>query len=467
MLDHQSRRNDAGFQQNAEAGKYIHGLLGWDKIAPESMAIYSPRLTSKPAPEAEMWMLAGMAGGIAPWWHTVSGYHEDRRRYDTVPPVYLWHKENEEYLYNRTPVATVGVVWSQSNSDFFGRDDTSQKVELPWRGIIQALVRARIPFIPVNADHIDREAGQLSSLILPNFGAMSDDQVGSVSRFVDAGGGLFATGESSLYDRYGDSRKDYALGDLFGAHVSGQRRPALRETGRQAGGVITTHLRLTPELGRITDGPKNGTEPPVTGERHPVFKGFDKTDIIPFGGMLESVNTDPGAQVLLTFIPVCPTMPPEDAWMRVKKTDIQGLILNTTSKGSRIAFMPADIDRQFARNNYSDHGDLLANIIRWTSKDNIPLLIEGAGLVDCNLYHQRGRLILHIMNLISAGTWRGQVDEYIPIGPLTVRVKLSDGVSGKNIRMLVSGQKATTSVKNGWCQFRVNSILNHEVVVLS
>jgi hypothetical protein len=42
MLDHQSRRNDAGFQQNAEAGKYIHGLLGWDKIAPESSAIYSP-----------------------------------------------------------------------------------------------------------------------------------------------------------------------------------------------------------------------------------------------------------------------------------------------------------------------------------------------------------------------------------------------------------------------------------------
>ncbi len=469
MLDHQSRRNDAGFQQNAEAGKYIHGLLGWDKIAPESMAIYSPRLTSKPAEEAQMWMLAGMAGGIAPWWHTVSGYHEDRRRYDTVPPVYLWHKENEEYLYNRTPVATVGVVWSQANSDFFGRDETGQKVELPWRGIMQALVRARIPFIPVNADHIDREAGQLSSLILPNFGAMTDDQVASVRRFVDAGGGLFATGESSLYDRYGDSRKDYALGALFGAHVSGQRRPAPGETGRQMGGGSNyhTHLRLTPELGKITDGPKNGTEPPVTGTRHPVFKGFDKTDIIPFGGMLESVNTDPGAQVLLTFIPVCPTMPPEDAWMRVKKTDIQGLILNSNSKGSRIAFMPADIDSQFARNNYSDHGDLLANIIRWTSRDNIPLEIEGAGLVDCNLYHQPGRMILHIMNLISAGTWRGQVDEYIPIGPLTVRVKLADDVPGKNIRMIVSGQKAISAVKNGWCQFRINSILNHEVVVLS
>ena len=88
MLDHQSRIDSAGFQQNAEAGKYIHGLLGWDKVAAESMALYGSRLSSKAAPESQMWMLEGMAGGIAPWWHTVSGCSEDRRRFETVPPVY-------------------------------------------------------------------------------------------------------------------------------------------------------------------------------------------------------------------------------------------------------------------------------------------------------------------------------------------------------------------------------------------
>ena len=40
MLDHQARSESAGFQQNAEAGKLIHGLLGWDKLIPESMAMY-------------------------------------------------------------------------------------------------------------------------------------------------------------------------------------------------------------------------------------------------------------------------------------------------------------------------------------------------------------------------------------------------------------------------------------------
>ena len=151
--------------------------------------------------------------------------------------------------------------------------------------------------------------------------------------------------------------------------------------------------------------------------------------------------------------------------VHVCKCLLELLYLSTANK-SRVVFMPADIDRKFAHNNYPDHGNLIANIIRWVSKDDIPLVVEGAGLVDCNLYHQPGRMILHIANLISAGTWRAPIDEYISIGPISVRIKLSEDVPGRNIRMLVSGQKATSAVKNGWCQFKINSILNHEVIVI-
>lgn len=469
MIDAQSRSNLGGFQQNSDTGKRIHGLVGWDKVVAESMAIYGPRITSKAAPEAQMWMLEGFSGGIAPWWHTVSGYHEDRRRYHTVEPIYQWHEANEKFLFDRTPVATVGVVWSEDNTNYFGRDDASQLVDLPTRGISQALVRARIPFMSLNADHIDRDAGQLSLLVLPNIGAMTDTQIASVRRFVEGGGGVFATGETSLYDKIGNRKSDYALGDLFGAHSQGEPkpRPMTPQRNMPGGRLYQTYLRLTPELRKQVDGPLNGTEPSPVGERHPVLKGFEETDILPFGSLLESVKTEAGAQVLLTFIPVMPTDPPENAWMRVPKTDIPGLILNTTSNGSRIAFMPADIDRQFANNNLPDHGNLLANIIRWTSKDQIPLVVEGPGLIDCNMYKQPGRLILHVNNLISAGTWRAPIDQFIPVGPISFRVKLTEDVPGKNIKLLVSGENAGAVVKNGWVQFKVNSILAHEVVIIS
>jgi hypothetical protein len=477
MIDAQARTDAGGFsntfQQNADTGKRIHGLVGWDKIAAESMAVYQAglprfRVSSKPEPEAHMWMLEGIAGGIAPWWHKVSGYHEDRRMYHTVEPVARWHKANEEYLFNRTPIATVGVVWSQDNTTWYGRDEAALLVDLPTRGITQSLVRARIPYTVVDADHIDRDADQLSLLILPNIGGMTDDQIASVRRFVEGGGGLIATGESSLYDKFGDRRPDYALGDLFGAHLVEKSKTNPETTLRKwAGGNYHTYLRLTPELRGSVDGPMNGKEPVANGERHAVLKGFEETDIIPFAGLLESVRTDPDAQVLMTFIPVFPTMPPEDAFMRESKTEIQGLILNTTKGGSRIAFLPADIDRQYARTNLPDHGDLLANLVHWASKDNIPLEIEGAGLIDCNIYHQPGRMIMHMANLINAGTWRQALDEYIPIGPVSVRLRLTDDVQGKNLNLLVSGKKIAAEVKDGWSHFRIDSILNHEVVVLT
>jgi hypothetical protein len=474
MIDAQSRSNAGGFQENSDTGKRIHGLVGWDKIVAESLAMYvfgSPihfRLASAATHEARMWMLEGIAGGIAPWWHYISGYHEDSRIYRPVEPTYRWHKANEEFLFNRNPVATVGVVWSEENTKFYGRDEASLLVDLPTRGITQALGRARIPYISVNANHIDRDAGQLSLLVLPNVGVLTDAQAASVRRFVEGGGGLIATGETSLYDKAGARRADYALGDLFGAHPGTPRDSGSTSTLRSwANQTHHTYLRLTPELRRNADSPKNGLEPVVRGERHPVLDGFAETDILPFGGVLEPCRVDAGAQVLMTFVPPFPTHPPEMAWMREPKTDIPGLVLNTTAKGGRVAFLPADLDRQFARSNFPDHGNLLASLARWASKNDIPLAVQGAGLVDCNMYRQPGRLILHMTNLTSAGTWRKPMDELTPIGPLSLRVKLTNDVKGEYLNLLVVGQKIPAVVRNGWSHFQIQSIADHEVVVIT
>ena len=91
------------------------------------------------------------------------------------------------------------------------------------------------------------------------------------------------------------------------------------------------------------------------------------------------------AQVLATFVPAFPVYPPETAWMREPKTDLPGLIPNSPARAGRVVFLPADLDRRFGRDNLPDQCDLLTNLIRWTTKDTIPLAVEGAGLVDCPL----------------------------------------------------------------------------------
>jgi hypothetical protein len=440
MLDHQSRSDASGFQDNAITGKLIHGILGNDNLIPESMPMYQMgrptfRLSAKPAPEARMWMVAGFAGGIQPWWHHISAYQEDRRAYHTAAPVMAWHRKNEKYLVDRTPVASVGVVWSQQNTDWFGRDNADVLVDQPWRGYTQALVRARIPFIPVHLDHIEREAKKLSTLILPNVGAMSDEQANTIRRFVQQGGSLIASGQTSLFDQWGDPRPDFALADVLGVS-GGKGRPSAASRTRAAANssdARQTYLRLTPELRAKVDGPHIPDEPPPTGRRHPVLAGFDETDILPFGGILERLTVATEAQVLCTFIPAFPAFPPETAYMRTPRTDIPGLVVNTFGKGRTIYFA-ADIDRRFAIDNLPDHGDLLGNAARFAAGDSQPLQVSGPGLLDCELYEQSGRLILHIVNLTSAGTWRAPVEELIAVGPVKARIRMPNGGLQNHLR---------------------------------
>jgi hypothetical protein len=406
-----------------------------------------------------MWMLAGFAGGIQPWYHHIAAYHEDRRAYRTAGPILRWHEANERYLVDRRPIATVGVVWSRRNTDYFGREDPEQRVDQPWRGLTQALVRARIPYLPVHADHIDREAPGLAVLVLPNLGAMSDAQVSAVRRFVERGGGLIATGESGRFDEWGDPRPDLALGDLLG--VSRGDRPRAR-SAREA---QHSYLRLTPELRGRVYGPHDGTEPPATGTRHPALAGFDETDILPFGGSLGPLTVDAKAQVLLTYIPPFPVFPPETSWMREPRTDIPGLVVNEPG-GARVAYLPADIDRRFALDNLPDHGDLLANLVRWAARGHIPLELSGRGLLDCELYRQPGRLILHVVNLTSAGTWRAPVHELIPVGPLRVKVSIPDDLRPASLRRLVADRAEPITAGAGWVRFEIESVLDHEVIVI-
>jgi hypothetical protein len=443
LLDHQSRNDATGFQQNADAGKLVHGLVGWDKTIIESMALYQVRVASKPEPEARLWMVEGIAGGIGPWWHMVGAFHDDRRMYRTPEKVFQWHRQHEQYLVNRTPVAAVGIVWSQRNTDFFGRDDAADLVDAPYRGFAQALLRARIPYLPLHADDIDSQGAGMAALVLPNLGALSDAQCASIRRFAERGGGVVASGAASLYDENGDTRRDFALAGLYGAHA-----PA-PDFGRKPEQQAHTYLRL-----------------PSASERHAVLRGFDETDIIPYGGVLEKLRTDAGVVVPLTYIPPFPVFPPETAWMREPKTDIPGLVLNPAN-GRRVAWLAADIDRRYARNNLPDHGDLLANLVRWAAAGGIGFELRGAGLLDCQVYRQAGRPIVHVVNLTNEGAWRGPIDELIAVGPLAVRIRVPEDVRARKIECLVSGAKPALRLHQGWAAFELKSVLDHEVVVIS
>jgi hypothetical protein len=307
------------------------------------------------------------------------------------------------------------------------------------------LVRARVPYLPVHVDDIGAQS-QLRLLILPNVGALSDAQVERIRAFVRGGGSVIATGDTSLYDEWGDARSDFALADLFACH---RTAPAPKLSAGRSAPRASEHTYL-----RLSAGDR----------RDVVLSGFEETDLIAYGGTLQPLLVEPGATVPLTFVPPFPTYPPETAWMREPSTDIPGLVLSTHG-ASRVAYLPADIDRRYALEHLPDHARLLANVIRWTLGERLPILVDGPGLIDCHLYEQPGRTILHLVNLTSEATWRAPLDELIPVGPFTVQLRARSGVLPATARLLVSGATPRVSSQNGYAAIRIDTIRDHEVVV--
>ena len=151
--------------------------------------------------------------------------------------------------------------------------------------------------------------------------------------------------------------------------------------------------------------------------------------------------------------------------MRQPQTSIPGLVLNERGK-SKIAWLPADLDRRYAREHLPDHGDLLANLVRWAA-GGIPLRVSGPGLIDCHLYRQSGRLILHLVNLTSAATWRAPVDELIAVGPIRVGIDPPENHPARGeARLLVAGVTRRIVRRGRTLEVEVPSILDHEVVVI-
>jgi hypothetical protein len=96
----------------------------------------------------------------------------------------------------------------------------------------------------------------------------------------------------------------------------------------------------------------------------------------------------------------------------------------------KVAYLPADLDRTFGRRQLPDHTRLLANLVRWSANDQMPIEASGTGFLDCCLYQQQDRKILHIVNLSRFETSQAPAYKYYPAGPAEVRLAVPGAPQG-------------------------------------
>ena len=446
FADRQGRSGVMPPWANGKNGKEYRATMGRKAI----VGIFSMGLEEKyrwkdsvqSGDEIRMWVMEGVAQGLRPWYAKFNAKIIDARWMPVVEEIYLWHWANETYLRNVRSLARVALVYSQQTAAFYGGADARARVEDPSLGFYQALVEARLPFDMVHDHLLDREhTEQYRTLILPNIAALSSAQCRLLEDFVERGGRIVATFETSLYDEVGVRRENFGLASLFGVDYA----------GRVEGPMLNSYLQLNKD--------------PATGQYHPLLKGLEDA-----GRIINAVNqvvVPTGSGVYpLQVIPTYPDLPMEEVFPRKNTTKGQpGAVARVIGKG-RVVYLPGDIDRTFWEVLDADHARLLRNAVLWATDETPPLTVQGEGMLDVSVWTQKNSVTAHLVNLTNPMMMKGSIRELIPISEQKVSLRLPPGRQARRVHLLVTRTEVPYTNVDGVIHLEIPSVRLHEVVAV-
>ena len=141
------------------------------------------------------------------------------------------------------------------------------------------------------------------------------------------------------------------------------------------------------------------------------------------------------------------------------------ILCGDTGYGGKVVYFAGDIDRRYCQYNMGDHGDLIAQAVRYALQGKETLKVNGKGYLDCRLYRQEKRFVLHMVNLSGANQFPGFLEEEYTVGPFEVSVKAED-FSAKQAMLKCSGKTVPVSYADGWITFLVDHIDSQELIVI-
>lgn len=424
---------DGKFAANV-TGAYSTGAVTW-------------RNGSKTPAEAKMWLNETLAGGMVPYYHFVGsedGLGEDRRWQKVGSDYFRWTAKHDAHFRTRRSIANIGVVMGQSTQLLYSGPATMHSpayMHETTQGIYDALLQGRFAFDFVHEDRLQPERlSKYRALLLPNIAMLSDRQCKQLRDYVRSGGSIMASFETGLYDENLSPRAEFGLADVLGIH--------------KAGDVIGTNGNAY--YARI--------ESPNSTSQHPILQGFADTNWLP--GAQNRIPLKPVQNPLLTVVPGFVSYPPELAYPPIPHTDELAVVLREAGS-SRIAYFPGDIERTYWLTGHGDLLRLLHNTIRWITRDERIVHVEGEGFIETLSWETTPGYAVHLLNYTNPNAQHCWMQSSYPLGPQTVSMKLPQGVGVKSVELLKAGQPVPFHLERQTLQFTVPRIEDYEVAAIT
>ncbi len=441
--DHQGRSGATPIWNCAQQGRVAQSVMNGRTITnvTGAYAVGRPlwRHTSQSPAETRMWLAQTVASGMVPWFHWLGGSPEDNRWRSVGREFYTWLAANEPHFRNRRSIADLAVLYPQSTVAFYrrggGRDPAVIGTDY-LQGLYYALLESRFLFDFVHQENLTVESlSRYRALLLPNAAYLRDTECETIRRYVQSGGSLLATFETSRYNEWGDPRQELGLADILGANLAGE------VVGPHANG----YMRIE--------------------QRDEITAGFDGTQLLPGPEYRLPVRQREASPAILTVVPSYPAFPPEMVYPRTPHTNEPAAIFREQGQ-SRVGYFAGDVDRTLWISGNVDLGRVLQNAIRWLCRGSAsPITVTGGGLVEVFAWETEPGYALHILNYTNPHTMRAPFQHFHPLGPQQVEFRTTRHIS--SVRALKNGSSLSFHQSGGNISFVVPAVEDYEVVALT
>ncbi|HPA20459.1 MAG TPA: hypothetical protein PLU30_22095 [Verrucomicrobiae bacterium] len=293
---------------------------------------------------------------------------------------------------------------------------TTDRFLAPYVGAYSALMRAALPVVTLHRPGFQERLNGFRVIVLANMSNLSSAQVEAVRKFVREGGGLIATHETSLCDKKGHRRADFALADVFGAHYA-KTLPAARR-----------NLVIGDEnpLGLTSQSP-----PPPHEEPHVAV------DLTSGKRAASLTGGDLGA------------------------TQLPAAVVNDFGSG-RCVYLPGRFDAIQCNQPDPFIERLFADAVRWAANGAPPIDVNASGIVAVSCFEQPNRLVVHLVNHDRDSRFSN--DGFRPIGSVKIRLQLPKGSSASRVHRLWTNADVDHHVEGGILTAELRNIGEYEAL---
>jgi putative glycosyl hydrolase-like family 6 (GHL6) protein/glycosyl hydrolase family 42 (putative beta-galactosidase) len=355
------------------------------------------RYVSDPPEDLKIWLWETVAAGGGFWNCVFNGMHpgrtHDRRNAFLAAESYEYLCDHESEIRDTLPLADVRVLYSKPTKDHFGSDDPAlDRAVHEVRGFERTLISGHVQYgFVADRDLRDGFAVDQRILLLPNVACMSEEQCEAVRRFVERGGTLIASFQTSLYDENGEPREDFGLADVFGIHLEERELDTSFDRYQYV---------LAPD--------------------HDLLRGFRDTEVLAMAGRACRVSAHPDTQVVTSITEQIRNQPPELAWSDDLSAGMPGACTHEYGEG-RVVYFAFTIGRLVSLGLHPDYQNLLLSAIRYGSQDGMTVHAEAPSTVHISVLEGPAMLVVNLVNH-TVGEQR-PVQEVVPVSDIRVTIR--------------------------------------------